>query len=194
MDFSPDNTIVANPPKTVNRGNTAYKLEPDLAKTWICDGAQILDIDLVGKTYNRVEIPPQFQGKNIGDGPLPFLFGMTAKKLKERYILELGSMNDPQKIIHIIAIPLHPTEQREYQRAEVLLDPVEYLPKGVQLLDPTGNRTTVYVFTAHEKPWTPWIPSPFSPPMFGLQELHNTQSNGQALEKTAEKPGGVLFK
>ena len=43
---------------------------------------------------------PQLQGKAIVDGPLPFLFGAEAKKLKERYWLKVDSQpkQDPNQI------------------------------------------------------------------------------------------------
>ena len=34
-------------------------------------------------------MPPELQGKAIVDGPLPFLFGADAQKLKQRYYLRI---------------------------------------------------------------------------------------------------------
>jgi TIGR03009 family protein len=176
MDFTPDDSVKADPPKQVKLpGNAAvFTLEPAQAQQWICNGDAVLDIDVINKQYNRVEIPPQYRGKNISDGPLPFIFGMDAQKMQDRYILSTGSLHDPQKLIHIIAIPKQPAEQREYRVAEVLLDPADYLPKGVRLQDPTGNKLTVYAFLKHDQDRLPWLPpGPFNPVLPGYKLMHD---------------------
>ena len=40
-------------------------------------------------------IPPQLQGQAIVDGPLPFLFGADAAKLKQRYWMKLDQAAEP---------------------------------------------------------------------------------------------------
>ncbi|SFI27885.1 hypothetical protein [Planctomicrobium piriforme] len=194
MDFTPDNKVVATPPKTVVKGDVTFTLQPDDARTWICDGEKILDIDIVKKEYNQIKIPPQFQGKNISDGPLPFLFGMKADKLKDRYVLEMGALNNPAKIIHIVAYPKLPAEQREYRVAEVLLDPVEFLPQAVQLLDPTGNKQTVYMFTKHDKPAIPFLPpGPWHPPLISFTKVHDEEAAPQ-MERESKQQDGILIR
>jgi len=185
MDFSPNEAATG---KEVKKRNQVFTCNPDQAKTWICNGKEILDIDIVKKEYNRIKIPAQYQGQNIADGPLPFLFGMNAQKMQQRYMLELGSLHDPHKIIHIIAYPKLAAEQREYRVAEVLLDPTTYLPQAVQLMDTTGNKETVYVFSKHDKVSGPWLPTaPWNPPMLFYKEITN-QTAEPTLEREAARP------
>lgn len=175
MDFTPNEAAAG---KQVKKRDQTFACQPDQAKTWICNGKDILDIDIVKKEYNRIEIPAQYQGQNIADGPLPFLFGMKAQKMEQRYLLELGTLHDPQKIIHIIAYPRLAAEQREYRVAEVLLDPTTYLPQAVQLMDPTGNKETVYIFSKHDKVHGPWLPTaPWNPPMLLFKEITNQKAD-----------------
>ena len=62
---------------------------------WICDGATIYEYDPRAKKLYERKLPPEFQGKAIVDGPLPFLFGAKADGLKQRYWLrELPPQND----------------------------------------------------------------------------------------------------
>ncbi|WP_437226110.1 TIGR03009 domain-containing protein [Planctomicrobium sp. SH661] len=178
MDFTPNEAAEG---KKTKKREIEFSCQPDQAKTWICNGKEILDIDIAKKEYNKIEIPLQFQGQNIADGPLPFLFGMNAQKMQQRYMLELGSLHDPKKIIHIIAYPKMPAEQREYRVAEVLLDPNTFLPQAVQLMDTTGNKETVYVFSKHDNVVGPWLPTaPWKPTMFGFKEIMNQRADPPA--------------
>jgi len=185
MDIMPNEAFNG---KVIPKRDLKFTCGPEQAKTWICNGKEILDIDIVKKEYNRIEIPAQYQGQNISDGPLPFLFGMNAQKMQQRYILDLGSLHDPQKILHVIAYPKMAAEQREYRVAEVLLDPQTYLPQAVQLMDPTGNKETVYVFTKHDNVIGPWLPtSPWNPPMLWFKEISNQKAE-PSVEREAARP------
>jgi len=187
MDFTPNDSVVG---KEVKKRELTFTCQADQAKTWICNGEKILDIDIAKKEYNSIEIPPHIQGNNISDGPLPFLFGMSAKKMEQRYMLTLGALHDPQKIIHVIAYPKLASEQREYRVAEVLLDPNTYLPQAVQLLDPTGNKETVYIFSKHDRVSGPWLPTaPWNPPLLLFKEITN-KSADPAPEREARGAGG----
>ena len=52
---------------------------------WICDGKMVKVIDDNRRTYEQLLIPPERQGANMIDGPLPFLLGMPADKAEARY-------------------------------------------------------------------------------------------------------------
>lgn len=189
MDFTPNDDVAG---KQVKKRELTFSCAADQAKTWICNGTEILDIDIAKKEYHRIGIPAQYQGKNIADGPLPFLFGMNSQKMQQRYILELGSLHDPKKIIHIIAYPKLQSEQREYRVAEVLLDPTTYLPQAVQLMDTTGNKETVYVFSKHDKVGGPWLPTaPWNPSLLFYKEITNQKAE-PPLEREAARPFNSL--
>jgi TIGR03009 family protein len=187
-----------------------YAVQADAGSRWICRGDILLYIDDDQKTYESVEIPPHMRGQNITASPLPFLFGVSAAQMQERYYLALGSMHDPQgqrgkRVIHIVASPRLASIAKEWSRAEVLLDPGErfqanglpvFVPTAIKLLDPTGNQETVYVFKLDDTKLNAqrWFGDPFKDPgiLSGLKFLgHHRQAAEpqQAPTRDAEAPG-----
>ena len=53
-----------------------------IGEHWVCDGKSVFEYRHDQKQLVERPIPPQLQGKAIVDGPLPFLFGAEAAKLK----------------------------------------------------------------------------------------------------------------
>jgi TIGR03009 family protein len=176
MDFG-ESTL---PPVSKKKGpnGEAYTVQQREDERWICTGTEIFIIHDEQKLFDHIEIPLQQQGQNIINGPLPFLFGMKAVKAKERYFLNLGSLHWPQgKVeekdgkrsqyppqIHVVAVPKLEQDQKEWSRAEVILNG-SFLPRAIKLLDPTGNAETVYVFEEAalkvNEPGLLWLPNPF---------------------------------
>ncbi|MEW4530261.1 MAG: hypothetical protein ACF8PG_02150 [Maioricimonas sp. JB045] len=172
MDFEPG-TIPENGinPDMKGPNGEPYEVKAEVPQKWVCTGKEILSIDESQKTYNRIAIPPAMQGDNIVHSPLPFLFGMKAEEAKKRYRLELGVMHNPDgrlegkpQRIHVVARPKMQIDKREWSRAEILLHHKFFVPEAIQLKDPTGNKTTTYVFplkSMHGNERLPWLPSPF---------------------------------
>lgn len=150
--------------------------EPEI---WVCDGESVLSIHITDKTYDQLVIPPHQRGSNIADGPLPFLFGVKAEKLKERYSLTLGRMHAPQATsgrpqYHVVAKPLNQDDARNWKQAEVLLDAEYCIPTAIRLLDPSGNKETVYRFPLnemHPNEKLPWLNNPFKIRLNGFKLL-----------------------
>ena len=63
--------------------------DPKQSEQWLCDGKSIYQFDYPKKLVTEYVMPPEMQGKGIGDGPLPFVFGVEAKKLKQRYFMRI---------------------------------------------------------------------------------------------------------
>jgi TIGR03009 family protein len=194
IDFNPDENL-PEPPQNQHPSGKVFTVQSDGHKVWVCTGKEILDIDVPNRTYNKVEIPEQYQGERITDGPLPFLFGMKADKVKERYLLQVGSMHDPNQRLHIIAYPLLPHLRREFQRAEVLLDPQSYTPTAVKLKDPSGNKETVYVFGEHKKVSafsTLWGGKPWNVNLRGYKLMEEFKSPPEGTREGNQ--GGILIR
>lgn len=113
---------------------------------WYCDSKMVTQVDVRQKEATRMLLPKQMQGANIIDGPLPFLFGMPAKKAIQRFDLELKHINTETGVATIKALPLWPTDAANYQLAEINLDTETFLPRAVRLIDPAGTKETVFVF------------------------------------------------
>lgn len=158
LEFSPaDKTWLAKPGR-VTPDNQPYKIIPGAATTWICTGTNVFALQHKAKTYDLIDIPPAMQGQNITRSPLPFIFGMKANDAIERYAIRIGSMNNPNgtlksangrpypRAIHVIANPFHPDIAKEFVQAEFLMNPDTFLPLNLRMLDPSGNKETVYSF------------------------------------------------
>jgi TIGR03009 family protein len=158
MDFGPvPNDKV---PPRIDKAKGRFSLQSQPKQRWICNGKDIYIIDDDQKLYDVIHIPLQQQGRNIINGPLPFLFGMKAQQAKARYNLSLGDKHSPQGQVvtgangkpvrlapqlHIVAIPQLPVDRTEWQRADVLLTK-DFLPRAIRLINATGTKETSYVF------------------------------------------------
>lgn len=176
MDFQPDPEILKaqqnQPGEKMQHefGGKTYVVQAAEQKSWICNGKEILEITHESKQYSKMEIPARYQGQRITDGPMPFLFGMKADSVSQRYKLAFGEKHNPASQVHIVAYPIVPGLQREFQRAEILLDPNTFLPQAVKLWDPSGNKETVYLFYSPEPftladkikgPWSVYLGRPW---------------------------------
>ncbi len=99
IDLEPDPKVhpgAVNSNK-IGKNGKPFTIQPDQAEKWICDGQTIMQINDDEKTYESIQIPPQNQGHNIMDGPLPFLFGMPPEQAKKRFWLKLARpLNRPR--------------------------------------------------------------------------------------------------
>ncbi len=91
------------------------------------------------------KLPPELQGKAITDGPLPFLFGAEAAKLKQRYYIRILP-NTNQSEIWLEAYPRFQQDAMNFQRVELILDRQKFLPSAMQIYSPNGKSRTVYKF------------------------------------------------
>lgn len=147
--MAPDKGRIDLEPVAIAKDDTSrkkgYKLLPDRAERWICDGNQIITINDEAKEYEKFPLPVEMRGQNIINGPLPFLFGLKANEAHARFELELIPTKDPTKVV-IVARPRQPHDQANYSEARILLDTKANLPDGVRLVDPAGTRVTEYFF------------------------------------------------
>lgn len=155
-----------------------YTLKPDQPEQWICDGTQIMRIDNAAKTYEVSTIPEEHRGKNIMDGPLPFLFGLPPDKAKQRYAMTLQPLPPERGVIYLVVTPLLQQDAANWQRADVMLDAQTFLPTAVKLLDPSGNRVTLFSFGDHQANKVnllSWIGAgdPFKPALLGYKQVQS---------------------
>jgi hypothetical protein len=164
MDFGPVKDDERPPRVDKVKGNFQLQVQPK--QRWICNGKTVCIIDDDQKLYDLIHIPAQQQGRNIINGPLPFLFGMKAEQAKARYRLDVGDKHLPEgKVVtgengkpvrlapqlHIVAIPKRPHDRAEWQRADVLLTR-SFLPRAIRLINATGTKETSYVFYPESAP------------------------------------------
>jgi len=126
--------------KTLDMGVLKYKkpdkgffeIKGERAEKWICDGQSIYEYDFAGKQLTQHLLPAEMRGKPFGDGPVPFVFGAKADKMKSRYWIRVLKMpqnaNEP---IWLEVWPRHQDDAADFRRAEVKLSATDLRPVGV---------------------------------------------------------------
>src|SRR5258708_25811247 len=120
--------------KKKSKNGTPFELKSDDPERWVCTGKEIIKINEKEKTYEKLAIPPDSQGENIMDGPLPFLFGMKAEKAKVRYQLSLKK-ND-EDVIWLEVLPRLEKDSANWVKAIVIIQAGTFKPSAVKSLDP----------------------------------------------------------
>lgn len=143
------------PPRFVDRGSIAfgapdkgmYSIEKPRPEYWICDGKSIFEYDYQKTRVTEHKLPPELQGKQITNGPLPFLFGAPADQLKQRYFLRLITPAAALgKEIWLQAVPRFQPDAANFRHAELILTADTMNPAALQIHQPGGNNRSAYVF------------------------------------------------
>jgi TIGR03009 family protein len=116
-----------------------------IGEHWVCDGKSVYEYRANQKQVVEHPIPPALQGQAIADGPLPFLFGADATKLKARYWMKLDESNSNPAQIWIIAQPKFQQQAADFKEVDVILDKEKLLPQYMQVWMPNGDHH-VYIF------------------------------------------------
>lgn len=146
----------AQPDKGLYRINEIRRYNPDAqewevqseepGEHWVCDGEAVYEFDGKKKQLIVRKLPAHLQGKAIADGPLPFLFGAEAAKLKARYFIRISEITPNQ--IWLEVFPRWQRDAADFQRVELILDRTEFLPTALRVHQPNGKNRTVYMFEA----------------------------------------------
>lgn len=115
-----------------------------IGEHWVCDGENVHEYRQQQKLHIVRPIPPDMQGKAIVDGPLPFLFGAEAEKLKDRYFLKVEQQPDPNQI-WLRAYPKFQADKANYDWVRLSLDRKSLLPIAMEVHLPNRSRHT-YIF------------------------------------------------
>lgn len=144
IDLSPATIRKTDQSTEKRKDGTPYKIEADHPQRWICTGTEIWQVRDTEKTVNIFPIPPDAQGANIMDGPLPFLFGMPPDKALLRYKMQILGRRDA--LVYLAVQPRTQQDLANWKEATVILNTTRWLPEAVKLVDPSGNLVTVYSF------------------------------------------------
>ncbi|MGO9110574.1 MAG: hypothetical protein ACLP9L_15230 [Thermoguttaceae bacterium] len=122
--------------------------DPTQSEQWLCDGKSIFQFDYKQRVVTEYVMPPELQGKGIGDGPLPFVFGVEAQKLKDRYFMRIITPPDVHNEVWMEAYPRYQQQAAEFSKVQVILQisgPTKaLLPYAIQMYSPNGKDRTVY--------------------------------------------------
>lgn len=149
IDIKPANVKGLKSPKKDKRTGRPFALQAAPAEKWLSNGKVILQVEPTKKKATRFPIPPKAQGRNIMDGPLPFLLGMPPQKALARYNLTILVNNADQ--VRLQVKPKWKADAANYREAKVILNKKNrYLPSAVWMVDPPGSRETVFTFYEFE--------------------------------------------
>lgn len=121
-----------------------FKYSADRNEIWVCTGKEVVTAVELDKTFQAFPLPPDMQGKNIINGPLPFLFGMKADEARRRFDMKL--LKDAPTQAMILAIPRTQLDSANFGEATIILDKQNYLPFAVKLVDTARTTETVFKF------------------------------------------------
>ena len=158
---SPKDRTKPNEPQSRNEGKLKYAapdkgmfhveadplVEGDLPDHWVCDGKSVFEFNSKTKQVIEHQLPPALQGKAISNGPLPFLFGAEAAKLKQRYFMRIVT---PPKLrgeqIWLEAFPRFQQDAADFHRVELILTTRDMQPYGLQIFETNGKSRKAYLF------------------------------------------------
>jgi TIGR03009 family protein len=128
--------------------------EPDFQKVtenfehWVCDGEAIYEYKFTDKKLLVHPIPKEMQGEAITDGPVPFIFGAKADKLKQRYFLRDATPKaEVGKHTWLEVFPRFQHDAANFQRAQVVLDDATFNIFALMIEMPGGQERTNFSFT-----------------------------------------------
>jgi TIGR03009 family protein len=121
-------------------------------ENWVCDGKAIHEFKPpVGKEKGEHlihVIPEEMRGEAIADGPVPFIFGAKADKLKARYWLR--EITPPAEQGKRVWLEVHPKFQHDaanFRHVKVILDAKEFSLYALMIQLPSGKQQTTFTFT-----------------------------------------------
>lgn len=138
-------------PRYVKQGN-------EIGEKWVCDGLNIFEFDHARKRLVQHELPPELRGQEIVNGPLPFLFGADAAKIKQRYWVGVFTPPGTTGEYWLEAWPKFREDAKNYQKVEIIIDEKDFLPKALQIYEHSANprdpSSTVLTFDDREVNFT----------------------------------------
>ncbi|MEO8497944.1 MAG: TIGR03009 domain-containing protein, partial [Planctomycetota bacterium] len=118
---------------------------------WICDGSTIFEFDHRNKQLIERGLPPEMQGQQIVEGPLPFLFGAKKAQIEARYWVRINA--EKKDVFWLEAVPKQRDDAANFRQIDIVIpDDKEFLPKAI-ILHHRGGTQTTFEFTSRETNW-----------------------------------------
>jgi TIGR03009 family protein len=134
--------------KVRRKNGVPFKLESEDPVKWICDGVQVISMRVAEKKASVGQLPKHLRGKNIMDGPLPFLFGLPPLEAVNRFSMVLQQKPTQQNpFAKIQAKPRRSEDAKAWKSAQIILDTNTGLPAHVRLVKPAGTLEEIYSFS-----------------------------------------------
>ncbi|MCA9132822.1 MAG: TIGR03009 domain-containing protein [Planctomycetales bacterium] len=135
-----------------------YRPSDKHGEYWICDGEYVHILDRDEKKANKLQLPPAMRGNGIHNSPLPFLFGVKANEIQQRYWIRPVKAPAGSSDVWLEAYPKRVDDAGNYSRVQVVLDANQVLPKALIVFmpnwEPQHPHREVYEFTERQSNWS----------------------------------------
>ncbi|MBN2581063.1 MAG: hypothetical protein JXB10_18920 [Pirellulales bacterium] len=130
-------------------------IEENRAELYICDGKAVYkyeprkpsDSGEKAGIRHDYPLPPELQGKEIVNSPLPFIFGADAKKLRQRYWMRIVTPPpDKKNQIWIEAHPRYQEEAANFTFCLLILETPKLRPLALRMVYPGEKNWASYQF------------------------------------------------
>ena len=128
--------------KGMVEGKPAYDAVPgEHGEHWVCNGTEVIDFDHGKQECTIRELPPELQGTQIFESPLPFVFNLDAKKIRERYwVRQLAAPK--AGVLLIEAWPKRQEDRAQYRLVQVVIAEQTFLPEALLVYAPNFDPQT----------------------------------------------------
>ena len=125
--------------KGMQEGKPQYGPNPnEYGEYWVCNGVELIEYERGKKKCNVQSLPPNMQGTQIFNSPLPFVFNLDAAKIKQRYWVKLMQSPKPNTFL-IQAWPKLQEDRAQYKMVQVVLS-ADFEPEVLLMYAPNFDR------------------------------------------------------
>ncbi|SMP56131.1 TIGR03009 family protein [Neorhodopirellula lusitana] len=126
----------------MKEGKPQYSEKPgQFGEHWVCNGEELLEFDHSKKECKIQQLPPDMRGQKIFESPLPFVFNLDAKQIKERYWVRQVQAPKPGMML-IEAYPKRQEDRAQYKLVQIALSQDTFLPEALLMYAPNFNIKT----------------------------------------------------
>lgn len=130
-------------------GKPTYKsVDGQFGEHWVCNGKELLEFDRSKKECRIQQLPPEMQGKDILESPLPFVFNLNSARIKERYWVR--RVEAPAGLFVIEAHPKRQADRAQYLFVRIVINDKTFLPQALILYGPNFDPTTAAAYDHYE--------------------------------------------
>jgi TIGR03009 family protein len=126
-------------PSSLNLATLEMRAEgkQEVREKYVCTGTFLYQFLPDEKQIKVFELPKPKPGQVAEDNFLSFMFGMKADEARRRYDLRLAK--EDQYYIYVDILPRFPNDRADFQRARLVLNKSNFLPRQLWFEHPNGN-------------------------------------------------------
>ncbi|MEM6689767.1 MAG: TIGR03009 domain-containing protein [Planctomycetota bacterium] len=130
-------------------GQPTYKAHAnEFGEHWICTGKELVEFDYKQQVCKINSIPENMQGKNIISSPLPFVFSLEARRMKERFWVRKNPQSPPDTVV-LEVYPKRAEDRSQYRVVMVALE-ADFTPKALIMYAPNFDPKKAVVYDHYE--------------------------------------------